>query len=272
MTSDETASSPVSSSLFAVGRRMNQLPRAPLLRDALSNRRRETLARQVALAAGPPIGAVVFDAYGTLFDLAAIERACAAILPEPAPFVALWRAKQLEYSWLRALMDTYADFDQITAEALDHALAQYALRPTASVRSALLAAWRDLESFPDVADAFVRLSGLPLAILSNGIPDALAALLARNELVGAFAAVLSADSVGRYKPQSEVYALAPAALDLPIARILFVSANGWDAVGAQAYGFPVAWCNRAGRTPETHGPAPTLEVRDLGQLAEALGR
>lgn len=251
---------------------MNELPRAPLLRDAHSVRRRETLARQVALAAGPPIGAVVFDAYGTLFDLAAVERACAVLLPDPAPFVALWRAKQLEYSWLRALMGTYADFDQITAEALDHALAHHALRPVAAARRELLAAWHALDPFPDVADALARLDGLPLAILSNGTPPALAALLARSDLGGAFAAVLSADSVGQYKPQSAVYALAPAALALPPARILFVSANGWDAVGAGAYGFPVAWCNRAGRTPETHGPAPTLDVRDLGQLAEALGR
>jgi 2-haloacid dehalogenase len=251
---------------------MNELPRAPLLRDAWSVRRRETLARQVALAEGPPIGAVVFDAYGTLFDLAAVERACAALLPDPASFVALWRAKQLEYSWLRALMCTYADFDRITAEALDHALAHHALRPAAAARRELLAAWLALDPFPDVADAIARLSGLPLAILSNGTPGALAVLLARGDLGGSFAAILSADTVGRYKPQPEVYALASAALDLPVARILFVSANGWDAVGAQAYGFPVAWCNRAGRTPETHGPAPTLEVRDLGQLAEALGR
>ncbi len=251
---------------------MNGLPRAPLLRDAVSTRRREILARQVALAEGPPIGAVVFDAYGTLFDLAAVEHACAALQPDPAPFVALWRAKQLEYSWLRALMGTYTDFDQLTAEALDHALAHHALRLAPEERAALLAAWTTLDPFPDVADALARLSGLPLAILSNGTPGALAALLARGSLGGTFAAVLSADSVGRYKPQPGVYALAPAALGLPAARILFVSANGWDAVGAGAYGFPVVWCNRTGRTPETHGPAPTLEVRDLGQLAEALGR
>ena len=251
---------------------MSQLPRAPLLRDAVAVRRRETLARQLALAAGPPIGAVVFDAYGTLFDLAAVERACAALLPEPAVFVALWRAKQLEYSWLRALMGTYADFDRITAEALDHALAHHALRLTPAERRTLLAAWTALDPFPDVADALARLGGLPLALLSNGTPAALTALLAHGGLSGTFAAVLSADTVGRYKPQPEVYALAPAALDLPAARILFVSANGWDAIGAGAYGFPVVWCARTGRTPETHGPAPTLEVRDLGQLAEALGR
>ena len=251
---------------------MNHLPRAPFLRDATSVRRRETLARQVALAEGPPIGAVVFDAYGTLFDLAGVERACAALFPDAAAFVALWRAKQLEYSWLRALMGTYADFDQITAEALDHALAHHALRPTPEERQTLLAAWMALDPFPDVAEALARLVGLPLAILSNGTPTALAALLAHGDLGGTFVAVLSADAVGRYKPQPEVYALASAALELPAARILFVSANGWDAAGAGAYGFPVAWCDRAGGTVETHGPAPTLEVRDLGQLAEALGR
>lgn len=251
---------------------MTDLPRAPLLREAWSARRRETLAWQVALAAGPPIAAVVFDVYGTLFELAGIARACAGLLPEPAPFVALWRARQLEYSWLRSLMGAYADFDRVTAEALDHTLAHFALRPGAAARRALLAAWATLDPFPEVPATLARLGGLPLAVLSNGTPATLATLLAHGELAGRFAAILSADAVGVYKPQPRVYALAPAALALPADRILFVSANAWDAVGAKAYGFRVAWCNRFGQIADLHGPLPDLELRALDQVADGLGR
>lgn len=251
---------------------MSDLPRTPLIRESWSARQRETLAWQVALATGPPIAAVVFDAYGTLFGLAGIERACAHFLPEPAPFVALWRAKQLEYSWLRSLMGTYADFAQVTAEALDHTLAHFALRPEAEERRLLLAAWTTLDPFPEVPAALARLDSLPLAILSNGTPAMLATLLAHGDLARRFTAVLSADAAGGYKPQPCVYALAPAALDLPAEQILFVSANAWDAVGAKAYGFRVAWCNRFGRIDDLHGPRPDLELRALDQVADALGR
>lgn len=242
----------------------------PVVRDAHTHRRNETLAQQVTLAGLPPIEAIVFDAYGTLFNVASVERACAGIAHDPAAFVALWRAKQLEYSWLRSLMGRYADFAAVTAEALDHTLAHFLTHPDDAIVRDLLAAWRTLEPFPDVPGALDRLRARPLAILSNGSPAMLAGVLAHSGLAGRFAHVLSVDAVRAYKPDPRAYALAPAALRLPAERILFVSANGWDAAGAKACGFTVAWCNRAGGARELHGPAPDLEVRSLDRLADAV--
>jgi 2-haloacid dehalogenase len=244
----------------------------PHIRDAWTERRRETLGRQVALAGGPPIGAVVFDAYGTLFDVQSVEATCATLARDPAAFVAHWRARQLEYSWLRSLMGRYADFATVTAEALEQTLAHFKLHPGDEIVGDLLAAWETLEPFPEVPATLDRLRDLPLAILSNGSPAMLAALLAHTRLGDRFAAVLSVDAARAYKPDPRVYALAPAALDLPAEQILFVSANAWDAVGAKAYGFRVAWCNRTSRAFDTHGPAPDLEVQSLGGVADALGR
>lgn len=248
------------------------MPRAipPHVRDAWAARSVEHLRQRLALAGAGPIGAVAFDAYGTLLDLGAIEAACAAVAPDAAAFAAGWRAKQLEYSWLRGLMGRYADFAAVTAEALDHALARFGLHPDARAKRALLAAWRHLEPFPEAADALAALAPRPLAVLSNGSPAMLDAALRHADLAGHFPAVLSADAARTYKPDPRVYALAPAALGLPAAQILFVSANPWDAVGAAACGFPVAWVNRDGRPFDTHGAAPTLEVRSLAQLAGAL--
>lgn len=244
----------------------------PHLRDAWSARNRDALSRQVALAAAPPIGAIVFDAYGTLLDPASVEVACRPLLPEPAPFVARWRAKQLEYSWHRALMGRYADFATVTAESLAWTLAYFELTADDATARALRDAWLTLDPFPEVPAALKRLHDRPLAILSNGTPAMLAANLAHAGLAGTFAAVLSADAARTYKPDPQVYALATAALALPADRILFVSANAWDAAGAKSCGFRVAWCNRAGQPAEHHDLAPDITVRGLGELADALGR
>ena len=240
----------------------------PLIKDAYAHRRNATLAGQVAVAGLSPIAAIVFDAYGTLFDLAAIERACAAVTDDAAALAGLWRAKQLEYSWLRSLMGRYADFAAVTAEALDYALAGLPHTPSGQERRRLLDAWLSLDPFPDVPAALARLRARPLAILSNGSPAMLAAAVRHAGLADAFEHLLSVDAAGAYKPDPRVYALAPAALGVPAANILFVSANGWDVVGAKASGFTVAWCNRAGRARETHGPGADLEVASLEHLAE----
>jgi 2-haloacid dehalogenase len=242
------------------------------VRDVAASRRREILAWQVALADGPAIQAIVFDAYGTLFDLTSLETACRNLAPDPVAFVAQWRAKQLEYSWLRALMGNYADFTRVTREALDYALAHFVIEADDETVRALLTAWVTLEPYPEVAGILARLRGLPLAILSNGSPTMLAAALNHAKLSRHFDAVLSAAAAHTYKPDPRVYALAPAALHLSADQILFVSANTWDAVGAKEYNFRVAWCNRAGRVRDTHGPAPDLEIRTLTDLAEALRR
>ncbi|HEX5502482.1 MAG TPA: haloacid dehalogenase type II [Thermomicrobiales bacterium] len=238
----------------------------PIQQDAWAARRAAELARQLAPAGDEPVEAVVFDAYGTLFDVGSLADVCAAVAPDGAAFAALWRAKQLDYTWLRTLMDRYAPFSAVTAEALDYALRRHGLAPDETARRDLLAAWLRLAPFPDAPGALARLRGLPLAILSNGSPDMLAPLLAHSGLRDHFRHVLSADAARAYKPDPRVYALAPAALGLPAGRLLFVSANAWDAIGARAYGFRVAWCNRAGQPLDPHGPAPDVELRDLGEL------
>ena len=244
----------------------------PLVQEAWAGRRTEILEQQAVLSEAPPVAAIVFDAYGTLFDVRSVEAACTVLTPHGEAFAALWRAKQLEYTWLRTLMGRYAPFDQVTAEALDYALRRYDLAPGDELRRDLLAAWLALDAFPDVPGALARLGDWPLAILSNGSPPMLEPLLAKSGLAGAFRLVLSVDPVGAYKPDPRVYALAPAALGVEAAAILFVSANAWDAIGAKACGFQVAWCNRAGAPLDTHGPAPDIELRGLDGLAAALGR
>ena len=248
-------------------------PHVPaIVRDAARSRRREILAWQVALADGPAIEAIVFDVYGTLFDLTSLETACRSLMPEPAAFVALWRAKQFEYSWLRALMRHYADFAQVTRDALEYTLAHFAITVDDATVQALLTAWLTLDTYPEVTELLARLRGLLLAILSNGSPAMLTAALGHGAMTDAFTAILSADSARTYKPDPRVYALAPATLKLPADRIIFVSANAWDAVGAKEYGFRVAWLNRANQAREAHGAAPDLEIRTLADLAEALRR
>ena len=246
------------------------LPR--LTQEAWASRRDETLRWQLTLGALPPVEAIVFDAYGTLFDVRTIEAACARLTPDAATFAALWRAKQLEYTWLCTLMGAYVPFEQVTAEALDYALRRHDLAPDAALRRAALDAWLGLEPFPEAPAALARLADRPLAILSNGSPAMLGPLTARDGLDGIFRHILSADAAGAYKPDPRVYGLAPAALGRPVDRILFVSSNAWDAVGAKAHGFGVAWCNRGGAPLDGHGPAPDLELRSLDQLADALGR
>ena len=244
----------------------------PLTQEAWASRRNETLAWQLTLAGLPPIEAIVFDAYGTLFDLDSLREICIRLTPHGEAFAALWRAKQLEYSWLRTLMGRYVVFEQVTAEALTYALGRYDLAPDETLRRALLDAWSALDLFPEVPAALGRLDGFPLVLLSNGSPAMLERLLTRSGLDATFRLVLSADAVAAYKPDSRVYALAPAALNLSPERLLFVSANSFDAIGAKGYGYQVAWCNRTGLPIDSNGPPPDLELRALDQLPAALGR
>ena len=217
-------------------------------------------------------GAVLFDAYGTLFTLEGIEAACREVLAgsgvEPAAFSALWRAKQLEYSVHRSLLGPahYVDFARVTAEALDYALARHGVAPADPERAALLAVWHTPGADPAAADILAALAPLRRAILSNGTPGMLARAVATAGLDGVLEAVLSADEVGVYKPDRRVYALGTARFGLPPDRIWFVSANGWDAVGASAFGYRVCWLNRARLPAERHGPPPAVVIASLAEL------
>lgn len=216
-----------------------------------------------------PIALVLFDAYGTLLDVhSAVGRHAAAIGPDAAALSRLWRQKQLEYTWTRSLMGRHADFAVVTAEALDFALATYGLAD-AALREALLRAYRTLDAYPEVPAVLedLRRRGLRTAILSNGSPEMLAAGVAAAGIGALLDAVLSVESVGIYKPDPRVYRLAVDHFDVPAAETLFVSSNAWDAAGAAAYGFRVAWINRIGQPAEYGFAPPAATLTDLTEIA-----
>jgi 2-haloacid dehalogenase len=195
---------------------------------------------------------------------------CAALAPDPARLVALWRAKQIEYSFLRALMGpaAYVDFWQVTADALDFAAQQLQLTLSGADRSRALEGWLQVRPYPEVASALERLvgAGRVFSILSNGSPAMLHAAVSGAGLADYFQVVLSVDAGRTYKPDPRVYQLAIDALGQPAAELLFVSSNGWDAGGARAFGYRVAWVNRAGAPTERLGFPPDLMVPDLTAL------
>ncbi len=213
--------------------------------------------------------AIVFDAYGTLFDLAsALPAAPTSEIPNPAALARLWREKQLQYTWLRSLAGQYVDFDQVTEHALDHALAALRLNPEAQSRARLLAAMCALTPYPEVSVVLLKLRAarMATAILSNGTPATLARLLGNAGLGQAFDHVLSADSVRAFKTDPSVYTLATATFAVPPGDLVFVSSNAWDAQAAAAFGFRVFWCNRAVMPAENLPGLPAHEAPTLESL------
>lgn len=214
---------------------------------------------------------LVFDMYGTLVDAGAVAEACRELAPDPIAFNNQWRAKQLEYTFLRTLMGQYRDFWTVTGEALAFAVARFALEMTAEQRQRLMAAWLLPTPYPEVATALPRLKATHLlAVLSNGTPEMLRSGLEQTALWPHFTSVLSADSVQRYKPSPEVYQLALQHTGLLKDEILFVSSNSWDVLGAKSFGFNVCWINRTGVLLDTLGLSPDLVVTNVNELVEAL--
>jgi 2-haloacid dehalogenase len=219
------------------------------------------------------IQACVFDAYGTLFDFAAAARTCGDELGEKASALSsLWREKQLQYTWLRALQGRHADFWQVTGEALDFALETLGIT-SASLRERLMKLYLRLGAFPDVRDTLVRLKqcGMRTAILSNGTAQMLQAAVEGAQLNHLLDAVLSVEEVGIYKPHPRVYQLAVDRLGLEAGAIAFQSSNAWDAYAASAFGMRVVWCNRYGQRPERLPGKPDHEIRSLAELPGLLG-
>lgn len=195
--------------------------------------------------------AAVFDAYGTLLDVHSAIAAQGAALGEAGPAVsALWRAKQLERTWILSAVGDYEPFDLVTDQALGHALAVHGAGQ--ALRPALLSAYRQLAAWPDAADTLSRLRGRGLAtsVLSNGSPDMLADALGHAALAPLLDHVLSVHTLRRYKPHPSVYRLACEAHGCQPHEIAFVSANAWDAFGAARFGFRVLWLNRTGALAE----------------------
>lgn len=219
------------------------------------------------------IKACVFDAYGTLFDLASATARCDQVPREQrAPLSALWRDKQLQYTWLRALQGRYADFRQVTAEALEFALESLDLA-SPQRHAALMALFETLHAFPEVPDMLraLRRAGVKTAILSNGTPAMLASSLVSSGLDGLFDEVLSVHPLQTYKTDRRVYQYALDRLGLTATQISFQSSNGWDAHAAADFGLHVVWCNRYGQRRERLPGAPAHEVSRLAALPALLG-
>jgi 2-haloacid dehalogenase len=209
--------------------------------------------------------AFVFDAYGTLFDVHSVMRRCEALFPgRQAALSQLWRAKQLEYTWLRSLMRRYAPFSTVTREALAHACEALGLELTAERMEALMAEYTMLATYPEVPRALSSFHGVKKAILSNGSPDLLEPLVAHSGLE--LDAVISVDALKIFKPAPQVYELASKKLGVAKEKIGFVSSNCWDALGAKSFGFTVFWINRARAPLDRLGFTPDRVVERLDEI------
>jgi 2-haloacid dehalogenase len=221
----------------------------------------------------------VFDAYGTLFDVAAAARQAA----EEPDFPALkdawvdvanqWRLKQLQYTWLRALSDAHTDFWEVTQNGLDWALEATGLDGDPALRQRLLDLYWQLQAYPEVAPmlAALKAGGLQTAILSNGSPAMLDGAVKSAGIGDVLDDVLSVQSVGIFKPHRSVYDLVGARFDCAPDEVLFVSSNGWDAAAAAGYGFVTAWANRAGEPVDRLPWTPAHILSDLTPIPGLAG-
>ncbi len=220
----------------------------------------------------------VFDAYGTLFDVSAAARALSEE-PGRAAFskvwqqvAADWRAKQLSYSWLRAVARDYVDFWQVTQDGLDWALERSGLAEP-ELREALLGLYWQLAAYPEVPAmlAALKRGGLQTAILSNGSPDMLAGAVESAGIGADLDVVLSVADVGIFKPDARVYDMVGARFGCAPDEVLFVSSNGWDAAFGAAYGFDTLWVNRAGEPVDRLGSVPGRMADDLSGVPQIVG-
>lgn len=192
-----------------------------------------------------PIHAVVFDAYGTLFDTQSVATITEEIFPGHGELITqLWRIKQLEYSWLRSLMGRYEDFARLTRDALAYAIRVPGLTADAATFERIMRKYDHLGLFSDVRPALHKLRDNKLAILSNGSPSMLTTLVKNATLDQILAATISVDAVKTFKPHPEAYRLIETTLGVTPAEVLFVSSNPWDVCGAKAFGLNVAWIER----------------------------
>ena len=222
-----------------------------------------------------PISVCVFDAYGTLFDVAAAARVAAEQpgqekLAEVWPKLANdWRLKQLQYTWLRAVTGDHTPFWEVTKDGLDWAMEASGLDDPV-LRETLLALYWELPAYPEVPDMLAQLKtdGQQTAILSNGSPEMLEGAVDFADVGGWLDAVLSVEDVGIFKPASVVYDMVGKRFDVTPDQVLFVSSNGWDAAAAAGYGFKTVWVNRAGDPVDRLPAKPTHQLNDLTGIPE----
>jgi 2-haloacid dehalogenase len=214
---------------------------------------------------------IVFDMYGTVVDVGAVAAACHEVASDPVAFNTQWRAKQLEYTFLRSLMGRYRNFWKVTEEALEFTIQRFAIQLSSEQRRQLMDAWLRPTPYPEVAAALARLKEkYMLAILSNGTAKMLLTGLNQTGLRQYFRRIMSADSVELYKPSPRVYQLALKHMHLKKSEILFVSSNSFDVAGAKNFGFKVCWITRTGIPLDPLGPKPDLVARSFDDLVKAL--
>lgn len=219
------------------------------------------------------IQACVFDAYGTIFDYASAASRCRDELGDKLePLNALWREKQLQYTWLRALQGLHADFWKVTGDALDFAFDTLGI-DNAELRSRLMNLYLTLDAFPEVPETLRQLkaAGLKTAVLSNGSPTMLQAAVKNAEIGPLLDEILSVEAVGVYKPHRKVYQLAVDRLGIEPAKIVFQSSNSWDVYAASAFGLRTIWCNRYAQRMERLPGKPDAEITLLSELPALVG-
>jgi 2-haloacid dehalogenase len=222
------------------------------------------------------IRAVVFDAYGTLFNVHSVAQTCETLFPGKGSALSqLWRSKQLEYSWLRSLMGRYVDFNQVTRESLQFACESLRLPFSDLAATKLNDAYRQLAMFDDTFPVLRHLQQhhptAKRAILSNGAPEMLNAVVSHNNNSVLFDAVISVDAISVFKPDLRVYQLCSDQLGVVPGEVAFVSSNGWDAAGAKAFGFTTFWINRSSAPVEQLGVTPDQVLNSLAELPAHLG-
>jgi 2-haloacid dehalogenase len=218
------------------------------------------------------IKACVFDAYGTLFDVHSAVGKHRNRLGDIADQVSmLWRTKQLEYTWLRSLMGHHADFWHVTQDALDFAFDKHSINDP-DLHKDLMAAYLKLDCYPEVPEtlSILKNRGFKLVILSNGTPVMLEAAVKNSGIENLIEKNFSVEEVGIFKPDPRVYQIAVNGLSVNPEEIVFQSSNAWDASGASAFGFKVAWVNRFGQSEERLPGKPDVEVRSLVELPDLL--
>ncbi len=222
----------------------------------------------------------VFDAYGTLFDVSAAARQAAgepggeALAAHWTKIAADWRTKQLQYTWLRAVMDAHVDFWTVTQNGLDWALEASGVAGDAALRARLLALYWELSAYPEVPGMLAKLKsgGLATAILSNGSPKMLEGA-AKSAGIGEYLDdILSVESVRVFKPDARVYGLVGARFGATPDQVLFVSSNGWDAAAAAAFGFQTVWVNRASEPIDRLTAKPAHVLDDLSGIPALAAR
>jgi 2-haloacid dehalogenase len=222
------------------------------------------------------IDALVFDAYGTLFDVQSVAETAERLFPGHGIALSqLWRSRQLEYTWLQSLMQSpmqrREDFAAVTAHALDYSAEALGLSMTSPARHRLMDAYLDLSAYADAANTLARLAPRPRLILSNGTRAMLEPLAAATGIARHLDVILSVDAAGIYKPSPRAYQLALDHLKFLPVRIGFVSGNAWDAIGAKAFGFTSFWINRNQAPLDRHGPKPDAVLDSLSDLPPLLG-